>query len=73
MRKIIGLFSVTVFAAIVLFSCGSGEDKKEVIVVPAPTQRVIIQEPAKKPTTITVDKNGVKVEVKKVGVVVKKN
>ncbi len=66
---------LTFVSAFVISSCGSGEDKKEVIVVPASTQRVIIEEkePAKKSTTVTLDKNGVKVEGKKVEVVIKKN
>lgn len=52
------------------------EVKKEVIVVPAtppatppPTPpTIIVKEPAAKPTTIILDKQGIKVETKKVGV-----
>jgi hypothetical protein len=41
--------------------------KKEVIVTPAEKKEVIIKEESK-PTSISVDKNGVKVETKKVDV-----
>jgi len=47
------------------------ETKKEIIVVPA-APVIIIKEPVQKPTTITLDKNGVKVETKKTDVVIKK-
>ncbi len=47
------------------------ETKKEIIVVPA-APVIIIKEPVQKPTTITLDKNGVKVETKKTEVVIKK-
>ena len=71
MKKIIGLLSLA--AVITTLGCGNkpAEVKKEVIIVPA-TPTIIIKEPETKPTTITLDKNGVKIEAKKVGVVVKK-
>ena len=61
-------------AALVLFvvSCTdkTTEVKKEVIVVPASTTApaVIVKDAPPKTTTINVDKNGVKVETKKVDV-----
>ena len=69
MKRIIGLFSLAV--VLIITSCGNDEPaevKKEVIVVPSPP----IKDPPKKPTTISLDKNGVKVETKKVDVTVKK-
>jgi hypothetical protein len=66
MKKIIGLLSFS--ALVLIMSCGDRktEVKKEVVVVPAkPAVEV------KKPTTIVLDKNGVKVETKKVDVSVK--
>ncbi len=49
------------------------EVKKEIIVVPATTPVVVVQEPPAKSTTVTLDKNGVKVETKKINVSVKNN
>lgn len=43
------------------------ETKKEVIVVPA-SPIIIVKDPPAKSTTISLDKNGVKVETKKVKV-----
>lgn len=59
----------------VIFSCGpKKQETKEVIIVPAPTQTIIREkEPVKKTTSITLDKNGVKVEGKKIDVNLKKN
>jgi hypothetical protein len=72
MKKIIGFSSLIALLTIMVSSCGPAEVKKEVIIVPAQPQRVIIEkEPAKKSTTITLDKNGVKVESKKVDVNIK--
>jgi hypothetical protein len=71
MKKIIGLssFVILLFAAV---SCGSGKTTKEVIVVPAQTKTIVVEkEPATPNTVITLDKNGVKVEAKKVGVTIK--
>ena len=68
MKKIIGFLS---FAAILtIMSCKPAEAKKEVIIVPA-APVIIVKEPPVKGTTITLDKNGVKVEAKKVAVTVK--
>jgi hypothetical protein len=69
MKKIIGVFSLV--SVVLLMSCGDdkpAEVKKEVIVVPASP----VNDPPKKPTTISLDKNGVKVETKKVDVSIKK-
>lgn len=79
MKKIIGLLSIiAIFAAV---SCAEkpAEVKKEVVVVPAPPvivvkdpPVVVVKEPADKNTTVTLDKNGVKVVTKKVDISVKK-
>ena len=72
MKKIIGFSLLIAVLTIMVYSCGPSEVKKEVIIVPAQPQRVIIEkEPAKKSTTITLDKNGVKVKAKKVDVTIK--
>ena len=66
MKKIIGFLP---FAAILtIMSCAGkpAEVKREVIIVPAATPVT-----PEKGTTITLDKNGVKVEAKKVDVVIK--
>ena len=69
MKKILGFIS---FAAILtIMSCKPAETKKEVIVVPAAAPVIIVKDPPAKGTTITLDKNGVKVEAKKVDVTVK--
>jgi hypothetical protein len=69
MKKIIGFMS---FAAILtIMSCKPAETKKEVIVVPATAPVIIVKDPPAKGTTVTLDKNGVKVEAKKVDVVIK--
>lgn len=70
MKKIIAIAS---FAA-VLGACTNEPARvnKEVIVVPAapaaPTQTIIVKDPPVKSTSVTLDKNGVKVESKKVDV-----
>jgi len=71
MKKIIGFLSLA--AVLVIVSCASkpAEVKKEVIVVPAKPV-VVVKAPPAKPTTVTLDKNGVKIETKKVDVSVKK-
>jgi hypothetical protein len=71
MKKIIGFLSVAV--VLTIMSCGSkpAEVKKEVVVV-SPTPVIIVKDPPAKPTTITLDKNGMKVEAKKVDVTLKK-
>lgn len=64
---------ITLAALVTTISCSDkpAEVKKEIIVVPAaPT--IIVKDPPAKATTITVDKNGVKVESKKVEVKVVK-
>ena len=65
MKKIIGLLTLT--SIFVALSCSdkAPEAKKEVIVVPA-TPVIIVTEPVPpKSTTVTFDKNGVKIETKK--------
>ena len=69
MKKIIGFLS---FASVLtIISCKPAETKKEVIVVPAAAPVIIVKDPPVKGTTIILDKNGVKVEAKKVDVVIK--
>jgi len=71
MKKIITLtvFVILVFA---VYSCGSEKAKKEVIVVPTQSKTIVVEKEQTQPnTTITLDKNGVKVEAKKVGVTIK--
>lgn len=74
MKKIIG-FSLFAFGlSAIMFSC-KPDTKKEVIVVPvtSPPPAIIIEKaPAEKATTVTLDKNGVKIEAKKVDVTIKK-
>jgi hypothetical protein len=68
MKKIFGLFSLA--AILFIMSCGNdkpAEVKKEVIIV-KPSPVIVTKDPPKKPTTISLDKNGVKVETKKVDV-----
>lgn len=70
MKKTTALLSLMfVIAAI---SCTDRTTKKEVIVVPAesaPAPVIIVKDPAPtKPTSISVDRNGVKVETKKIDV-----
>jgi len=69
MKKIICLLSVAVVVTTMACSDKPAEVKKEVIVVPS---QVLIKDPPEKSTTVTVDKNGVKVVAKKVDVTVKK-
>ena len=62
--------TLAVFTALLFMSCSNepAETKKEIIVSkPA----VVVKETVKKPTTIVLDKNGVKVEAKKVDVTIK--
>ena len=68
MKKIIGFLSLIV--AVTAMSCNDSakEVKKEVIVVPAPAPVIIVKDPPAKDPSITVDKNGVKIETKKVKV-----
>ena len=68
MKKIIGFLS---FASVLtIISCKPAETKKEVVIVPA-SPVIIVKDPPEKGTTVTLDKNGVKVEAKKVDVVIK--
>jgi hypothetical protein len=71
MKKIIPLLSITAVLMVSVFSCQPKEAKKEVIVVPTQSPVIIVKDPPEKSTTITLDKNGVKVEAKKVDVVIK--
>ena len=71
MKKIIGFLSFAAFLTAMACSDRPAEVKKEVIIVPA-SPTIIVKDPPAKPTTITIDKNGVKVEAKKVDVTVKK-
>jgi hypothetical protein len=68
MKKVIGFLSFV--AILTIMSCKPAEAKKEVIIVPA-APVIIVKDPPVKGTTITLDKNGVKVEAKKVDVVIK--
>ncbi len=70
MKRIIGTLA---FAALTLLVACNDEktvEKKEVIVVPAPEKKA--ETPPEKSTSVTVDKNGVKVESKKVDVNIQK-
>lgn len=69
MKRIIVFLSLAVTVTAISYSCRPAA-KKEVIVVPSNQPA---KEPVKKSTTITLDKNGVKVEAKKVDVVIKKD
>ena len=73
MKKFIGFLILAFGLTAILYSC-QPDSKKEVIVVPAPSVTPIIIEtaPAKKATTITLDKNGVKIEAKKIDVKIDK-
>ena len=76
MNKIIGLFSLAIVFTIISCSNQPAETKKEVIVVPAapvekPAPVIIVKDPPAKSTSVSVDKNGVKVETQKIKVDVK--
>lgn len=70
MKKIIALFIIAAVTLVSVFSCKPATVKKEVIVIPA-APIIIVKDPPVKSTTITLDKNGVKVEAKKVDVIIK--
>lgn len=70
MKKVIGLFAIAAVTMVSVISCKPATVKKEVIVVPA-SPVIIVKDPPAKSTTITLDKNGVKVEAKKIDVVIK--
>ncbi len=67
MKKIIGSFMVV--GIVTMLSCSNkpAEATKEVIVVPA-APVVVEKEVPEKSTTVTLDKNGVKVSTKKVDI-----
>jgi hypothetical protein len=71
MKKIIPLFSMATVLMVSVFSCQPKEAKKEVIIVPTQSPVIVVKDPPEKSTTITLDKNGVKVEAKKIDVVIK--
>ena len=75
MPKLIRFLQLT--ATLFIISCGSNEPKdtqkeiireKETVIVPAPTPPVVIRDSVEKPTSVTLDKNGVKVQSKKVDI-----
>lgn len=71
MKKTVSFLALAALVTTISCSDKPAEVKKEIIVVPAaPT--IIVKDPPAKATTITVDKNGVKVESKKVEVKVVK-
>ena len=70
MKKIIGFLSLAAVLSIMSCAGKPAEVKKEIIVVPA-APVIIVKDPPVKGTTIILDKNGVKVEAKKVDVTVK--
>lgn len=75
MKKIVGLLSFVLVLLAMACSSKPAEVKKEVIVVPAspPAPIIVVKDPPVKSTTVTLDKNGVKVATKKVNVVIKKD
>jgi hypothetical protein len=70
MKKIIGFLSFALVLMATACNNKPAEVKKEVIVVPA-APVIIVKDPPEKSTTVTLDKNGVKVQTKKVDVSVK--
>jgi hypothetical protein len=66
MKKFIGFLILGL--AVTVLSCT--EKPAKVVVVPA-TPVIIVKDPPEKGTTITLDKNGVKVETKKTAVTIK--
>jgi hypothetical protein len=70
MKKIIVFLSFAAVLTIMACAGKPAEVKKEVTVVPA-APVIIVKDPPVKGTTITLDKNGVKVEAKKVDVTIK--
>ncbi len=67
MKKIIVFLALTAALTVVACTDKAPEAKKEVIIVPATPVIIVKDPPVKEPkgTTITVDKNGVKIETKK--------
>ena len=70
MKKIIGLLSLAVVLTTLSCTNKPAEVTKEVIVVPE-SKTIIVKDPPEKSTNITLDKNGVKVETKKMNVTIK--
>ena len=70
MKKIIGFLSLAAVLSIMSCAGKPAEVKKEIIVVPA-APVIIVKDPPVKGTTIILDKNGAKVEAKKVAVTIK--
>jgi len=70
MKKIFILIAMGVFVTLMSCTDKPAEATKEVIVVPA-APVIIVKDPPEKTTTVTLDKNGVKVSTKKVAVEVK--
>ncbi len=73
MKKLTGL--VLIYSMVFLAACGNETETATAPVAPAPTKEVIVVQPEPKvivkeapakPTTISLDKNGVKVGTKKV-------
>jgi hypothetical protein len=72
MKKLTGFIALVAIISISACNDKEAEVKKEVIVVPAPSKPVIVVNPSPaKSTNITLDKKGVSVETKKVGVTIK--
>jgi ABC-type proline/glycine betaine transport system substrate-binding protein len=69
MKKIIGFLSIACIVTLMACSNNTPEVKKEVVVAPPV---IVVKDPPAKSTTVVLDKNGVKVETKKVNVNVKK-
>ena len=68
MKKSLGFLSLLVALTVLSCTDRTTEVKKEVIVTPAEKPAVVVKEEPSKPTSISVDKNGVKVQTKKVDV-----
>lgn len=66
MKKFIGFLTLAFVITASIYSC-QPDSKKEVIVVPA-APVIIEKAPAEKGTSITLDKNGVKVKTKKIDI-----
>jgi len=71
MKRITGYLALGIVIIATACTPKTEETKKEIIVVPAPPV-VIVKDPPAKNTTVTLDKNGVKVVTKKVDISVKK-
>lgn len=69
MKRIIGFLSLACTVTLMACSNNTPEVKKEVV---APPPVIVVKNPPAKSTTVVLDKNGVKVETKKIDVSVKK-